>query len=175
MAEHNPVTCNRPALGLRPGAGPLALVGAGLLSILWTTPALSHGVEMASGRGQSCWLRVGYAGGEPMAFAKVKVINPQGQTHQAGNADALGHFAWLPDQEGQWSAVAEDGMGHRGEISLAWARATPVPVASDAPGESPPQATWLARVSGGLSVIFWLSGLAFWWRGRRNRQGARRG
>lgn len=55
---------------------------------------------MTAGTGTACWLRAGYAGNEPMAFAKVKVVNPQGQTHQVGNADAQGRFAWLPDQTG---------------------------------------------------------------------------
>jgi hypothetical protein len=82
-----------------------------------------------------------------------------------GNADGQGRFAWFVDQEGEWTAIAEDGMGHRGEISLRAGTAAsnaPEPV-REASG-SPPQ--WTKAILG-LSAIFWLSGLVFWRNGRK--------
>lgn len=61
-------------------------------------------------------------------------------------------------------------MGHRGEVSLAWAQAA---APADLPAQPPAPAFWLARASLGLSVIFWLWGLAFWWRGRARHRDKR--
>jgi hypothetical protein len=164
------------APGPRPGARPLALLLAlllaGLLFLSAAPQVLAHGVEMTAGTGQeAAWIRAGYAGGDPMEFARVRVIDPQGRTHQVGNADSQGRFAWLADQEGEWMVVAEDGMGHRGEVAVkagATAVSSPAPVQMES--ASPPR--WLKTLLG-LSFIFWLSGLVFWQKARQARSRGR--
>ncbi len=157
--------------GPRPGPGPLQklMTWAAVAWLLFvpSTAALAHGVEITSGTSQAAWIRAGYAGGEPMAFAKARVLDPQGQTYQVGNADALGRFAWLPDRPGQWQVAVEDGMGHRGELTINADQAgSPQQAQAADDMHDIPQ---IYRVVWGLSLIFWLSGLSFWWRGRRRR------
>ncbi|MBI4799851.1 MAG: hypothetical protein HY794_14235 [Desulfarculus sp.] len=159
------------APGPWPGAAPhraLAAWAALVWLFLTASPVTAHGVEMTSGTGQACWVRAEYAGGEPMAFAKMKIINPQGQTHQVGHADGQGRFAWLPDQSGNWGAVAEDGMGHRGEITL---EAGPDPATPPAPeglglGAVP---LW-ARALWGICLILGVAGALFYWKAARPRR-----
>lgn len=158
------------AAGLVWGPALAALLLAGLL--FWAArPALAHGVSLEAGQGRAAWVLAQYSDGEPMSFAKVRVLGPGGQTHQMGNADATGRFCWLPDQPGQWTAVIEDGQGHRGQVSLDWTGGD-APVASQrGGGEMAAQPLW-TRALLGLSAIFCLAGLVFWLLGRR---GARRG
>ncbi len=157
-----------PAPGRAPGAGPrvcsCALVLACLL--LAPLPALAHGVETRQGPASASVVAIcEYSDGEPMGFAKVTVRNPQGGTHQVGNADAQGRFAWLAEENGQWKAVFEDGQGHRGEISLSVAGGEAKQAAAQA--SAPSSQPLFARVAWGLSFIFWLSGLAMWWKARK--------
>jgi nickel transport protein len=84
-----------------------------------------------------------YSTGEPMAFAKIKVYPPSGI---AGNVEALvsisdrnGVFCFVPDEDGDWRVDAEDGMGHKGSITVGGIASAP----------SPADAKALARSGGG--------------------------
>lgn len=57
-------------------------------------------------------LRFVYAVGEPMAGARVAVTTPAGQDYQRGQTDGDGQFAVVPDRPGEWTVVADDGLGH---------------------------------------------------------------
>lgn len=150
---------------MSPRAGRLR-AAAGLLALVLATTAYAHGVDLRPGSAQALVVRAAYSDGTPMRFAKVRVVNSQGKTHQVGNADASGRFAWLPDREGEWRAIIDDGIGHRAEVVVE--AGAPAPSAARAPGGPPSQAP-LARALWGLSAIFWLTGALFWWRGRRSR------
>lgn len=166
--------CHRPAPRPRPGGGAgLACIAriaraAGLLWLLLPAPALGHGMELSAGHGPAAWARGEYSGGEPMSFVKARVLDPDGQTHQVGNTDAQGRFAWLPDREGRWRVALDDGQGHRGEVGLDW-RPGSGPAAEQPPADQagPASQPLASRIVWGLSLIFWLSGLAFWRLGRR--------
>lgn len=154
---------HRPAPRPQPGGGTGPAHLAGLLwLLLLPSLALGHGIELSAGRGAAAWARGEYSGGEPMSFAKARVLGPDGQTHQVGNTDAQGRFAWLPDRDGPWRVALDDGQGHRGEADLDWRTAS-----GDSPGPTagrdlPTGQSFWSRAIWGLSFIFWLSGLAFW-------------
>jgi len=165
--------------GPRPGRGPswglmaLALAGAALLA--WSIPAAAHGVSAQTGRGPAAWVRAEYSDGETMSYAKVRVLDPQGQTFQVGNADERGHFAWLPSAVGTYRVVLDDGQGHRVEASLEWGAegqaAPPTPTSANQP-DLTGQPLWV-RAIWGLSFLFWLGGAWFWWKGRARPRGGR--
>jgi nickel transport protein len=69
-----------------------------------------------------------YAGSEPVAYAAVLVYSPlqQETEYQNGRTDANGVFSFVPDREGEWRFVVDDGMGHHAE--------TPITVSADAAG-----------------------------------------
>jgi nickel transport protein len=139
----------------------------------WCGVAAAHGVSVQTGRGPAAWVRAEYSDGEAMSYAKVRVLDPQGQTFQVGNADEQGNFAWLPKTTGTYRVVMEDGQGHRVEASLDWSAegqaAPPTPVSTPSPGLAG-QPVW-ARAVWGLSCLFWLGGAWFWWKGRVRLKG----
>ncbi len=127
--------------------------------------------------GPARWAQGRYSDDEPMSYAKVNVLNPRGKTHQVGNADAQGRFAWLGDEPGAWRLVFDDGMGHHVELAVevsAPSPAAPAAGAPPAPEKQPEPASKppVERVILGIGVLFFLFGSLFWWYGgKKNREG----
>jgi nickel transport protein len=63
-----------------------------------------------------------YSTDEPVSFARIKLYPP---STREGNVESLvsitdrnGLFCFIPDEEGEWRVDMEDGMGHKGSISV---------------------------------------------------------
>lgn len=83
--------------------------------------AHGHGVIYGIFEGHAVAVYFGYAGGEPMSYAKAKVFGPNSSSDlefQNGRTDARGIFAFVPDQPGSWRVEAWDTLGHKGSIEL---------------------------------------------------------
>lgn len=144
----------------------LVLVLAALsMMAVWPSQSLAHGVHINGKPGQAMILDIYYDGGDPMSFAKVKISGPSGKTYQVGNTDAFGRFSFLPNKQGQWTAVVNDGMGHRAEIKIT---ASPDGQASTEAASPVGQGTpvW-ARAMWGLSAVMFIFGLLSWLAARR--------
>jgi nickel transport protein len=143
------------------------------LALMVPFQVLAHGVEgsvQPGGLAVSCR----YSTGEPMSFAKVAVLSPgTSQPFQVGNADKNGRFCFYPDAVGEWRLTADDNMGHRLEVKAPVTDLNSLQtMAPTAPGGSGAETRSL-RVLTGLSAIFAVSGLLFWWQGlrfKRDRQ-----
>jgi nickel transport protein len=101
------------------------VVCAVLVAVLVSTPLAAHGVDVFLETGGTVYpvqtVRFQYSTGEAMSFAKVKVFapaNPGVDTVQS-ITDRNGYFSFIPDEAGEWRVSAEDGMGHKGEITVA--------------------------------------------------------
>jgi nickel transport protein len=85
--------------------------------------AFAHGVEIFDVTGQAGvkTVRFMYSSGESMLFAAVKVYSPSAPevTVQETMTDRDGYFSFVPFENGDWRLTVEDGMGHKGEISIA--------------------------------------------------------
>jgi nickel transport protein len=98
----------------------LAALGTG---ILLPEKIHGHGVEVfdvTDGLAGARLVCFKYSTGEPMMYAKVKLYppsRPEAESLQSVT-DRNGIFPFVPDEEGEWRIEAEDGMGHRGEISV---------------------------------------------------------
>jgi nickel transport protein len=88
---------------------------------------------------------------------------------QTGRTDRNGLFLFLPDQPGDWKVVARDEMGHRLAVK---------PIIDEDMNPNKTGGQTDGAVDGGflpryekafmgLSLIFGISGVFFWWRGRR--------
>jgi nickel transport protein len=88
---------------------------------------------------------------------------------QTGRADRNGLFLFLPDQPGDWKVIARDGMGHRLAVK---------PIIDEGMNPNKTGGQTDGAVDGGflpryekafmgLSLIFGISGVFFWWRCRR--------
>ncbi|MDY7039094.1 MAG: hypothetical protein SV375_23455 [Thermodesulfobacteriota bacterium] len=111
-----------------------------------------------------------YDTGEPMSYARVKISAPEGKlTFQSGRTDRNGRFCFFPDAAGDWKVVVDDEMGHRLEVA--------VPVdenlalqATRHTGEAAQRFPSIyERAFMGISIIFGISGMFFWWIGRKKR------
>lgn len=93
------------ALGL-----PLVLLTIGVPEI-----ARAHGTGYRTrSEGTAVSLEFYYSGGDPMAFAEVRVFGP-GDTDvefQNGRTDRSGGFSFHPDRSGEWRVEVHDGRGH---------------------------------------------------------------
>ncbi|MEZ5366004.1 MAG: hypothetical protein R2748_27645 [Bryobacterales bacterium] len=101
-------------------------------------------------------LRAAYDNGEPAGRADVTIF-PPGQpdnAYQMGSTDAQGVFAFVPSEPGAWTAVIDDGFGHRVETLVEWT--------SD--GAAPQQAhvrSWRDALTG-VSLLIGLTGIWLW-------------
>ncbi len=145
-----------------------------LLILVWclfwpSGPLYGHGVsgEVTPGGLAVSWR---YSSGEAMSFAKVTVISPtDGKTFQVGNADRNGRFCFHPDAPGEWQVTADDGQGHRLTLTVSvspeqlqgWQVQTPAPAT----------ASRLERALTGVSLIFGLAGVLFYWQARKKTRG----
>lgn len=96
---------------------------------------MAHGLGSDIYSGPTRSLKFYYSDGTPAAYAEVLVYAP-GETeveYQNGRTDAKGYFTFTPQKEGKWRVVMNDGMGHRTEVNLSYAKSVP---ASPAPTPS---------------------------------------
>ncbi len=106
-----------------------------------------------------------------MSYAKVEVYAPDSKLKfQGGRTDRNGRFCFVPDAKGDWRAVINDGIGHQLELNaLVDEHLEPVSTREDS---KPAQYTLsrYERALMGLSILFGISGLFFWWKGIRERR-----
>ena len=139
------------------------------LGVIFLLPTViyAHGVSGKIDAGGIVVTAV-YDSGESMSYAKVKISAPGAKiTFQSGRTDRNGRFSFFPDTPGDWKVVVDDEMGHLLELN--------VPVDETLvfqdnqqrgeTGESSPSRYDKALM--GISIIFGISGIFFWWKGRR--------
>jgi nickel transport protein len=131
-------------------------------ALLLPAAAFAHGVEIYDETGQAGvrTLRFMYSTGESMLFASVKVYPPStpDATVQETMTDRDGYFSFVPFENGPWRLTVEDGMGHKGEITLTVSGVGSVAGAGDAAASGAGQggtggAHPALRVILGLSLI----------------------
>ena len=139
------------------------------LAFLLPSSLFAHGVKGTVKEG-GLVVTAQYDTGEAMSYAKVKISAPGAKlTFQSGRTDRNGRFCFFPDVAGGWQVVVDDEMGHRLEVT--------VPVNEQLVREEDTQSAKAAQSAlsryekalMGLSIIFGLSGIFFWWRGKRIR------
>jgi nickel transport protein len=69
-----------------------------------------------------CAVYFKYSTGEPISYARVKLYPPSALERNVESlvsiTDRNGVFSFLPDEEGAWRVDMEDGMGHKGTITV---------------------------------------------------------
>lgn len=117
-----------------------------------------------------------YSPSQPLINASVVIYSPSDRENgwQAGNTDRTGHFAFVPDVEGEWIFVVDDRKGHRNSTTIAVLFDIPEQdevtqdeiVQPAEPSESRPSN--LPKIITGLSLIFGITGIFY---GLKARQG----
>ncbi len=126
------------------------------------TAALAHGVGVRVSSDKPVALEFYYSTGETMSYAETQVFSPADPKtpYQEGSTDDMGHFAFVPNADGDWKVVVSQ-EGHRAEghvnvkmseLNSGTASAAPAPQVS---GSSMPSGAELARNAVlGVSLLF---------------------
>ena len=137
-----------------------------VLTISSISPAWSHGTSGYTETAEGIRIKAEYDDGEPMSYAAVEVIAPDGDVvFQKGRTDRNGVFMFAPDGPGRWQIAVSDGMGHQLELdhrvnALGKTTASPSPIAKSGSG-------FVSRKEGiiaGLAIIFGICGLLYGWK-----------
>jgi nickel transport protein len=132
-------------------------------ALFFPAAVFAHGVEITDVTGQAGarTFRFMYSTGESMLFAVVKVYPPSAPdaTVQESMTDRDGYFSFVPFEDGLWRLTVEDGMGHKGEITVTAAGEAAADRAKNAApaGKLPTP----AAAALGLSLIF--NVFTFWY------------
>lgn len=131
----------------------------------------SHGVIGRIGSGKGILVEAEYDDGEPMTYASIEIFDSEENLpFQSGRTDRNGRFLFYPDKTGDWEVVVTDGMGHRLALKANIDKMFNLDKineqqAKDINKNSLPK---YERALMGISIIFGISGIFFWWRGRKN-------
>jgi uncharacterized GH25 family protein len=93
-----------------------------MAALLFPAMLAAHGVEVSHVTGvQTETVRFMYSTGEAMSFAIIRTYAPSRPDIETVQSitDRNGYFSFVPDEEGEWLVSAEDGMGHKGSITVA--------------------------------------------------------
>ncbi|NQS90434.1 hypothetical protein HQ584_11675 [Patescibacteria group bacterium] len=122
----------------------------------------AHSVVYEIKEDRAVIINVAYDDGEPMSYAEVKIFSPENKDieHQNGRTDKNGCFAFLPDQNGKWRIIVNDGMGHGVVTGVEVKEA--MKIETTAKG-------WprLQKLITGVSIIWGLAGLIFYLKMRK--------
>ena len=109
-----------------------------------------------------------YDTGEAMDYARVTISAPGASlTFQSGRTDRNGRFCFFPDVSGDWKVVIDDEMGHRLEVNVFVDQAMSLQANRENEKTGPGYLTRCQKAIMGVSIIFGISGILFWWRGRK--------
>ncbi|MEA1949297.1 MAG: carboxypeptidase-like regulatory domain-containing protein [Thermodesulfobacteriota bacterium] len=136
------------------------------LAFLLPSPLFAHGVKGTVKEG-GLVVTAQYDTGEPMSYARVKISAPETKlTFQSGRTDRNGRFCFFPDAQGDWKVVVDDEMGHRLEVNVPVDKAMNLKT-DRAAGRSKSSLAKYERALMGVSIILGISGILFWWKGKR--------
>jgi nickel transport protein len=133
------------------------------------SPLWAHGV-MGKVDAGGMVVSTEYDTGEAMSYARVQIWAPgEKLTFQSGRTDRNGRFCFFPDAAGDWKVVVDDEMGHRLEVAVPVDENLALP-ATQQPGEAGRHSPSIyQRAFTGISIIFGICGMFFWWIGRKKR------
>lgn len=109
-----------------------------------------------------------YDTGEAMSYARVRISAPGAKLpFQSGRTDRNGRFCFFPDAQGDWKVVVDDEMGHRLEVMVPVNEAKELKTDQRHGGRSENSLSRYEKALLGISIIFGISGIFFWWKGKR--------
>ncbi|RZB33108.1 MAG: nickel transport protein [Desulfobacteraceae bacterium Eth-SRB2] len=137
------------------------------LAFLLPSPLFAHGVKGTVKEG-GLVVTAQYDTGEAMSYARVRISAPGAKlTFQSGRTDRNGRFCFFPDAQGDWKVVVDDEMGHRLEVMVPVNEAKELKTDKQAGGSAESSLSKYEKALMGLSIIFGISGIFFWWKGKR--------
>lgn len=112
-----------------------------------------------------------YDTGEAMDYARVTISAPGANLKfQSGRTDRNGRFCFFPDVSGDWNVVVDDEMGHRLEVHVPVDEAMALQANRENGNAGRGFLTRCEKAVMGISIIFGILGILFWWKGRKTKK-----
>ncbi|MEA2083491.1 MAG: hypothetical protein U9O82_04470 [Thermodesulfobacteriota bacterium] len=129
----------------------------------------SHGVLGRISSEEGLLVEAEYDDGEPMSYSSVEIFDSEEKIpFQSGRTDRNGRFIFYPDKMGNWKVVVNDGIGHRLALETNIDKTLNLnKTGQQAESIKQGSLSRYERALMGISIIFGISGIFFWWRGRR--------
>ena len=128
--------------------------------------ARAHGVKGKISSG-GIVVTAEYDTGEPMSYATVKISASAAKLiFQSGRTDRNGRFCFFPDAAGDWKVVVDDEMGHRLEVPVYVNESMELKTDEQTERSAGNFLSKYERALIGICIIFGISGVFFWWRGK---------
>ena len=109
-----------------------------------------------------------YDTGEAMDYAKVTISAPGANLKfQSGRTDRNGRFCFFPDVSGNWKVVVDDEMGHRLEANVPVDEGMALRSTHETVNSGPGFLSIYQKAVIGVSIIFGVSGILFWFKARK--------
>jgi nickel transport protein len=141
-----------------------------IMAVLLPAPVYAHGVMGKTGTG-GIVVRAMYDTGEAMDYARVTVLAPGANLKfQSGRTDRNGRFCFFPDVNGEWKVVVDDEMGHRLEVLVPVDETMALQADPENENVKPDFLTRWEKSVMGISIIFGISGILFWLKGRKTEK-----
>lgn len=136
---------------------------SGVMALILSQCVFAHGTLGSVDRVTGILIFASYDDGDPMSYAEVSIlVDGQPMPFQTGRTDKKGRFMVFPEGEETYKALIKDGMGHGITLLLPSLDEGVMTGKPSGTGSPPSKKTGLLA---GLAVIFFLSGLGFWWAG----------
>jgi len=140
--------------------------------MIFLVPSLLHG-HGAMGKVDAGGIAVTaqYDTGEAMSYAKVNISAPGAElTFQSGRTDRNGRFCFFPDASGDWKVVVDDEMGHRLEVKVPVNETLTLQIKDQRGQADESSLSRYQKALIGISTLFGISGILFWWIGRKKKK-----
>ena len=112
-----------------------------------------------------------YDTGDAMDYARVTISAPGANLKfQSGRTDRNGRFCFFPDVSGDWKVVVDDEMGHRLEVHVPVDEAMALQANRENENTGPGFLAPCQKTVMGVSIIFGISGILFWLKGRKTEK-----
>lgn len=130
----------------------------------------SHGVRGRIRSESGILVEAEYDDGELMSYASIEIFDSEEKLpFQSGRTDRNGRFIFYPDKMGDWKVVVNDGMGHRLALKTNIDKTLNLKITNKQQnkGTNDSSLSRYERALMGISIIFGISGIFFWWKGKK--------
>lgn len=128
----------------------------------------SHGVTGTFEKG-GIFVIAHYDDGEAFSYAETTIMAPDSNLPFAsGWTDRNGRFCFYPDEVGEYIATIQDKMGHRVEIKIPYKEDMNASLTEEKEMASLQTNGHFEKKVLALSIIFWIFGFFFWWKGKNS-------
>ena len=138
--------------------------------LILTQNGFSHGVIGKIVTQEGILVKAEYNDGEPMSYSSTEIFDSEEKLpFQSGRTDRNGRFLFYPDKAGDWKIIVNDGMGHCLTLKTHIDKSLALKTINNQQTGKKSNLSRYEKALMGISVIFGIFGILFWWMGYKKR------